>query len=58
MAVDHQVLPKKVAVNQRDRADQRDERDDEVAVAFLGVQDAAAADGTAYRGVAFLVATS
>lgn len=56
--MDHQVLPAKVAVAQRDQVDQRGEQGDEEAVAFLGVQDAVAADGTTYRGVAFLVATS
>lgn len=56
--MDHQVLQGKVAVAQRDRADQRGEQDDEEAVASPGVQDAVASDGTTYRGVAFLVATS
>lgn len=58
MAEGHRVLPKRVAVALRDRVGQRDELDGEVAVAFLGVQDAVAADGTTYHGVAYLVATN
>lgn len=47
-----------VVAVRRDPEDLRDEPDDEVAVAFPDVQDAVAADGTAYHGVAFLGATS
>lgn len=56
--LDHQVLPRMVVAVRRDPEDLRDEPDDEVAVAFPDVQDAVAADGTAYHGVAFLGATS
>lgn len=56
--MDRQVLPRKVEVGRHDLEDPRDERDDEVAVAFPGDQDAVAAGETTCRGVAFLGATS
>lgn len=58
MELDHQVLPRKVEVGRHGLEDRRDELDDEVAVAFPGVQDAVAAGETTCRGVAFLGATS
>lgn len=58
MELDLQVLPAKVVVGRHDLEDPRDELDDEVAVAFLGVQDAVAAGETTCREVAFLGATS
>lgn len=58
MELDPQVLRAKVVVVRHDLEDPRDVRDDEVAVAFPGVQDAVAADGTTCHEVAFLGATS
>lgn len=58
MELDLQALPGKVVVGRHDLEDPRDELDDEVAVAFPGVQDAVAAGETTCHGVAFLGATS
>lgn len=58
MELDHQVLPRKVEVDRHDLEDPQDELDDEVAVAFPGVQDAVAAGETTCHVVAFLEATS
>lgn len=58
MELDRPVLPKKVVVGRHDQEDPPDELDDEVAIAFPGVQDAVAVGETTYREVAFLGATS
>lgn len=56
--MDHQDLPAMVAATLHVQEDPRDELDDEVAVAFPGVQDAVVADAITCHAVAFPGATS